>query len=68
MYILYIDRFGRSGMAQYARSEAELEQIMDGLHEQEVERNRNKLKTNKITSVSKVPTKLSCILKEKKGF
>ena len=23
-------------MAQYARSEAELEQIMDGLHEQEV--------------------------------
>ena len=30
-------RFGsRTGMAQYARSEAELEQIMDGLHEQEV--------------------------------
>ena len=32
----FLDRFGRSGMAQYARSEAELEQIMDGLHEQEV--------------------------------
>ena len=27
---------GGSGMAQYARSEAELEQIMDGLHEQAV--------------------------------
>ena len=28
-------------MAQYARSEAELEQIMDGLHEQEVCHNAN---------------------------
>ena len=36
-FLSIFPRFGsRSGMAQYARSEAELEQIMDGLHEQEV--------------------------------